>query len=119
MGRPSDGPPFPIYRPFDGSLFRRVALPMGRPPCESQRGPSEREAEDAPGAPLLGAASRHAALPGSQIVEKGGGEYNRFTVLDAIESSKQNALSAKTIILSDSQGHASTIRIGIRYTRRL
>ena len=37
----------------------------------------------------------------------------------AIKSSKQNALSAKTIILSDSQGHVSTTRIGIRYTRRL
>ena len=47
------------------------------------------------------------------------GEYNRFTVLDAIKSSKQKALSAKTIILSDSQGHAITIQIGIRYTRRL
>ena len=48
-----------------------------------------------------------------------GGEYNRFTVLDAIKSSKQKALSAKTIILSDSQGHATTIKIGIRYTLRL
>ena len=47
------------------------------------------------------------------------GEYNRFRVLDATKSSKQKALSAKTIILSDSQGHASTIQIGIRYTPRL
>ena len=51
------------------SPFRRVALPTGRPPdgsrrvalSASQSGPSEREAENAPGAPLLGAASRHTA----------------------------------------------------------
>ena len=34
MGRPSDGSPFPICRSSDGSLFRWVALPMGRPLCE-------------------------------------------------------------------------------------
>ena len=38
-------------------------------------------------------------------------------MLDAIKSSEQKALSAKTIILGDSQGHAITIQIGIRYTR--
>ena len=32
----------------------------------SQSGPSEREAEDAPGTPLPGAAPRHTALPGSR-----------------------------------------------------
>ena len=48
----------PMGRPYDGSPFRWVVL------SASQPGPSQREAEDAAGAPLLGAAPRHTALLG-------------------------------------------------------